>query len=119
MSVTLYGQLVSPVWGTDDETGIIVDRMERVSDTEESLLSDGQGCIQHAAYFGANDTITADFKVKDTGYPAKDLEGATIVIANNAPFDGTYIVKSVTNSRTAGDWMSGNMNLRYFGWAVS
>lgn len=117
MPATLYGQLTNPVWGTADETAIIVDRMERAADAEEATLPDGQGDIQHVAYHGENSTFTCDFKVKDTGFPADTLVGSTFTIANNTQFAGTYIVKSVTNTKTAADWMSGSMTLRYFGWS--
>jgi hypothetical protein len=114
---TLYGVLTNPVWGTNAEASMIVDRLERVEDTEEATLPDGVGDIKHVAYHGKNSTFTCDFKVEDNGYPSASLVGGTFTLANNADFVGEFIVKSVTNTRTAADWMSGSMTMRYFGWA--
>jgi hypothetical protein len=114
MSATLYGSLV-PKFGTTNETslGIYVSRLRRTDDTDEKLLTDGDGDIMHAAYSGSHGTLEGDFKVVNTGYPAAALVASTLTLTD-AEFAGTYIVKTVSNEKTEADWMTGSFTLRQF-----
>lgn len=115
MSATLYGTLSAPKWGTTDETalGIIVSNLNRNDEVEESTFPNGQGDIVHVGYHGQNGELSCDFRVTAAGYPADDLVGSTVTLTD-AEMGGTYIVKSVANTKAEAAWMSGSMTLRDF-----
>lgn len=113
MAATLYGTLSAPLWGTTDETalGIIVTKLEKVTDAEETTMPNGQGDIVHVAYHGAGDEYTCEFKVQAAGYPAAALVATTVTLVDTV-FAGTYIVKTVSNVKEQGQFMGGSMTLR-------
>jgi hypothetical protein len=119
---TLYGtvNLTNKVWGTTDEDdlGIIVETLDRSHNTEESTLLNGDGKIVGAAYHGENETAEVSFKVRTDGYPkakGADFIGATITLADSDLGD-KFVIQSVKNAKNQGEWMSGSMTLRRFGW---
>jgi hypothetical protein len=105
--------LLAPKFGTTDQGSIILSSLERKADAEETTLPNGQGDIVEAAYHGMNSEITCEFKVHDTGYPDDALVGGIITITDTE-LGGTYIVKSVSNTKAQGEFMGGNMTLRRF-----
>jgi hypothetical protein len=115
MAVALYGTLAAPKWGCTDEgsLGIIVTNFDKTTEREETLLNNGQNDVVHAAYHAEATEATCDFKVANTGYPDEDLVGGVVTITD-AQFAGTYIVRSVGNTKTSTDFMTGSMTLRAF-----
>lgn len=112
MSAILYGSLSSPKWGTtcEDALGIIVTNLSETTTRETNELSDCVGDIQHVALFGQKSEYTCDFKVSATGYPTRELVGATVVLTDDE-LGGTYIVTEVSNEKIQNDWMGGSMKL--------
>jgi hypothetical protein len=115
MAVALYGTLTAPKWGCTDESslGIIVTNFDKTTEREETLLNNGQNDVVHAAYHAAASEATCDFKVANTGYPSDALVGAAVTITD-PEFADVYIVRSVTNTKTSTDFMTGSMTLRAF-----
>jgi hypothetical protein len=115
MAVALYGTLTAPKWGCTDESslGIIVTNFDKTTEREEALLNNGQNDVVHAAYHAQASEATCDFKVANTGYPDEDLVGSSVTITDTE-FGGKYIVRSVGNTKTSTDFMTGTMTLRAF-----
>jgi hypothetical protein len=111
MAAKIYGTLSGAVWGTEDETGIIVSRIEADEQTEDNELDNGQGDYVHMSLTKQKTEFTMDFELKAAGYPDADLVGSTITIENNGDdHNGTYIVKNVNLSREKGGWKNGNLS---------
>lgn len=115
MAVALYGTLTAPKWGCTDEAslGIVITNFDKTTEREETLLNNGQNDVVHAAYSAEATEATCDFKVANVGYPDEDLVGGSVVITDTE-FAGTYIVRSVGNTKTNTDFMTGSMTLRSF-----
>jgi phosphoribosylamine-glycine ligase len=115
MAVALYGTLTAPKWGCTDESnlGIIITNFDLNTEREETTLNSGQNDIVHVAYHAEAGEATCDFKVAATGYPDADLVGAAVTITD-PEFAGKYIVRSVGNTKTSTDFMTGSMTLRIF-----
>ena len=115
MAVALYGTLTAPKWGCTDESslGIIITNFDKTTEREETTLGSGQNDIVHVAYHAEASEATCDFKVSNAGYPDEDLVGGVVTITD-AEFSGKYIVRSVGNTKTSTDFMTGSMTLRMF-----
>jgi len=108
MAATLYrGSLTGVVWGTTDETEMVISNLRRATSTEVAELTDGDGDIVAVAAHGKKIEVSGDFSVIATGYLDGDDVAGTFT-----PADSTLgieiLITNVENVKARGEFLSGS-----------
>jgi len=108
MSATLYaGSLTGVVFGTTDETEMVISNLRRATSSEVAELTDGEGDIVAVAAHGKKIEVSGDFSVIATGYLVGDDVAGTFT-----PADSTLgieiLLTSVENVKQRGEFLSGS-----------
>jgi hypothetical protein len=109
MSAIIVG-VAGPLWGTVDQSSMILENIKSRHTVEEEPLPNGQGDIIGACFHGGKGEISAEFTIKNASTaPAKTLRGHQFTISGDSQFAGTYYIREVERSRQKGKWMSGSL----------
>jgi len=110
MGVIIAG-ITGPKFGTVDQASIYLANIRERDTGGKAELSNGQGDIVNAVWFGSKGEFSMDYKIlSSTVHDATYLRGHTFVISADSEFPGTYFVDDVEKSRQEGQWLAGSLN---------
>lgn len=108
MSATLYaGSLTGVVFGTTDETQMVITNLRKATSTEVAELPNGQGDIIAVAAHGKKIEVSGDFMIQASGYLDGDDVAGTFTPAD-ATLGIEILISNVENVKQRGEFFSGS-----------